>query len=245
MSDGQDGATPTEKSGKEPGKGLERAERPSTTVERIPQTGKGLETPGSMWDAPKVVPKPPPPPFSTSLPEIEPLPRPRRMLFAGALLAVCAVIHVWLTYAGVTDSGAIRKDLADQLADEAVDFSEGDVQKAVNVLFGVANGIGVLLLLAVIYYFNSLLSRRDNGRAGFTVMTLLFTPTAAMNMILRQGDNTDLFFTLGGIAALLVAVLVTFTEPVSGWLHQLERTHRISMDPATRRREVDDQATSD
>lgn len=192
---------------------------------------------------PNVPDRPAPPPFSSSLPEIEPLPRPRIVLVVAGLVAVAAIVHVWLTFVGLTDSSRIRAELVKELSKEATDFSKSDVRKAVNVIFGVANGVGVLLLLWLIHNVNGLLSRRASGRTGFTVLTLLFLPVAVTNMLLRLGEGDDLVGTGVVCGALLLAVALSFAGSVSAWLHQLERTHRISMDPASRY--VKDQATSD
>lgn len=191
-----------------------------------------------------VVPeRPAPPPFSSSLPEIEPLPRPKVVLAVASLVAIAVLIQVWLTFVGLSDSARIRTDLVKELSKEATDFSKADVRKAVNIFFAVAHGIGVLFLLGIVYNLNSLLSRRASGRTGLTVLTLLFVPVAVMNLVLRLGGESDLLGTGIAVVALLVAVALAFLGSVSAWLHQLERTHRISMDRPTRAES--DQATSD
>lgn len=178
--------------------------------------------------------KPAPPPFSSSLPEIEPVPRPWVVPLAASVVGLAVVLQVWLTFLGLTDSGRIRADLVKELSKEAGDFSKADVRRAVNVFFAVANGVAVLLLLGIVYNVNGLLSRRASGRTGLTVLTLLFIPTAILNLVLRLGDQNDLIWTGVSVAALLAALALVFLGRVSAWLHQLERTYRIPMDASLR-----------
>lgn len=186
--------------------------------------------------------RPAPPPFSSSLPEIEPLPRPRVVLVVALLVAIAVLLQVWFSFLGLMDSARIRTDLTKELSEEASDFSRADVRKAVNIFFAVSHGIGVLFLLGIVYNLNGLLSRRVSGRTGLTVLTLLFVPVAVMNLVLRLGDENDLLGTGIAVGALLVAVALSFLGSVSAWLHQLERTYRIPMDRPTR---TEDQATAD
>ena len=196
-----------------------------------------------MSDETRLPEKPAPPPFSSSLPEIEPVPRPWVVPLAASVVGVAVVLQVWLTFLGLTDSARIRTDLVKELNKEASDFSKADVRRAVNILFAVANGVVVLLLLGIVYNVNGLLSRRASGRTGLTVLTLLFIPVAILTMVLRLGDRNDVIWTGVSVLALGVALMLVFLGRVSAWLHQLERTYRIPMDPSLR--EQPPQATAD
>lgn len=212
----------------------DRTEAPSGEV--TPAVPTGPPTPHHRADenTPSLPPRPPAPPFSSSLPEVEPIPRPRRVAALSVVAMLAALTQAALVGLSFVNSAAIRSDLFTQLEPEATEFRDEDVQRAVDVLFYVAGGLTILIALLVIYNANNLISRRSTARPGLTVAMLVGVLVWLTTAVVRLAENLDLALAATSVIALVGCVLVAFTEPVSAWLHQVEPKTRIPMDPALR-----------
>ncbi len=174
-------------------------------------------------------PAPPRPAFSSSLPDVVPLERPKVVAVGAALLAVAVAAHLYVTARAALRFGELRETLLDEVDSEVEEFSRSDIDRAANVLIGAAGILGLVLVLFLCTSYRSLMNRRTGGRSGFIGLTVFYLPVAVVGMVVRLGGRLDEALTALSMLLLLVVVALIVRRPVSDWLHQVVRKQRIPL----------------
>ncbi|MGJ9412941.1 hypothetical protein ACHAAC_09550 [Aeromicrobium sp. CF4.19] len=172
------------------------------------------------------------PSFRTSLPEPTPLPRPQHVLIALALVLVAALAFVAVTALAGLDHVQVRADLVAGLPEEADEYSDKQVRRAVWVLVGAAAGLGALLSLAQVLSIRSAAVRRSlPSRTTFVTVAVLYLPVAVISWAIRAGGLVDDVLSVVNIVCLVAAAVLITRRPVAAWLRQTERTGRAPLVP--------------
>lgn len=190
------------------------------------------------WDAASTG-APDRPTYASTIPEDAYIDRPRRIVAGFVLVILAIVAFVVFAVLAAWRFEEIRDTTIAALPDDLTsDYTDEDLERAVQVLLAAVGVLGLVLALLQLLSANTLMVNRSAAaRVTLVVVTVVFLPVAFVALVVAEAGIVDTALVGAAGLCLLTAVALACTPKASRWLRQSAKRRSTPLLASTAARE--------